>query len=396
MQALPLPDDDSDKARALKQAFAVFNKVSAELTQSYEQLQGKVASLTTELAVANGELRRQYEEKQALSDRLSSLLSALPAGVVVLDGGGQVAELNPAARLMLGEDVVGREWRATVGQRLEPTDTPDEWWLSPAAGQGARRRVNIAAQLLPSGGVRILLLHDVTGAHEMKASLDRSQRLAAMGEMAASLAHQLRTPLSAALLYSANLGKARLPDEARVRFADKTAEQLRRLERLIHDVLLFARGQDIGREVILASELLLEAANEVEPVFRQKSVRLVTRSEGVDPIIIGGRKSLGSALVSLLENALQASPIGSVVMMEATKEGNAARIAVRDAGPGIAPDLLDRVFEPFFTTRAQGTGLGLAIALGVLRAHGGRIEVASTLGSGAEFVLILPADAASS
>lgn len=393
MQALPLPDDDSDKARALKQAFAVFNKVSAELTQSYEQLQGKAASLTAELAVANGELRRQYEEKQALSDRLSLLLNALPAGVVVLDSVGQVAELNPAARLMLGEDVLGRDWRATIGQRLEATDTPDEWWLLPAAGQGARRRVNIAAQLLPSSGVRILLLHDVTGAHEMKASLDRSQRLAAMGEMAASLAHQLRTPLSAALLYSANLGKPGLRDEARVRFADKTTEQLRRLERLIHDVLLFARGQEVGREIIPVSELLLEAANEVEPVFREKGVQLATRCQGVDPIIVGGRKSLGSALVSLLENALQASPAGSVVGMVATMEGNSARIAVRDAGPGIAPDLLDRVFEPFFTTRAQGTGLGLAIALGVLRAHGGHIEVDSTLGSGAEFVLVLPADA---
>jgi two-component system, sensor histidine kinase FlrB len=396
MQALSFPDDDSEKARALKQAFAVFNKVSAELTQSYEQLQGRVASLTAELAVANGELRRQYEEKQALSDRLSLLLNALPAGVVVLDSAGQVAELNPAARLMLGEDVLGRDWLATVGQRLEVTDTPDEWWLLPAAGQGARRRVNLAAQLLPTGGVRILLLHDVTGAHEMKASLDRSQRLAAMGEMAASLAHQLRTPLSAALLYSANLGKPGLRDEARVRFADKTTEQLRRLERLIHDVLLFARGQEIGREIIHVSELLLEAANEVEPVFRDKGVQLATHCQGVDPIIVGGRKSLGSALVSLLENALQASPVGSFVRMEATMEGNTARIAVRDAGPGIAPDLLDRVFEPFFTTRAQGTGLGLAIALGVLRAHGGHIEVTSILGNGAEFVLVLPAGAASS
>jgi two-component system, sensor histidine kinase FlrB len=393
MPALPLPDDDSDKARALRQAFAVFNEVSAELTQAYEQLQGKVASLTAELAVANGELRRQYEEKQALSERLGLLLNTLPAGVVVLDGAGLVAELNPAARLMLAEDVLGRPWHDAVGERLVATDTPEEWWLLPAAGQGVRRRLNVAEQPLPSAGARILLLHDVTSAHEMKASLDRNQRLAAMGEMAASLAHQLRTPLSTALLYSANLGKPGLADDARVRFADKATEQLRRLERLIHDVLLFARGEEIGREVIPVNEMLLEAANEVEPVFREKGVRLDTHGADGNPIIVGGRKPLGSALVSLLENALQASPQGGTVALSATLAGRTARIAVRDAGPGIAPDLLDRVFEPFFTTRAQGTGLGLAIALGVLRAHGGRIEVTSSLGEGAEFVLILPADA---
>src|SRR5664279_2313918 len=91
------------KARELQRAFDVFNQVSVELTQAYEGLQGRVESLTNELAVANGELRRQYQEKEALSERLSLLLNALPAGVVVLGSAARVSEANPAARVMFGE-----------------------------------------------------------------------------------------------------------------------------------------------------------------------------------------------------------------------------------------------------------------------------------------------------
>lgn len=200
------------KAQELQRAFDVFNQVSAELTQAYAALQGRVESLTTELAVANGELRRQYQEKEALSERLTLLLNALPAGVVVLDSAARVSEANPAARAMLGEHVLGSDWARLAGVRLMPTDAPDEWQLGP-------QRVSIAESPLDSAGGRILLLHDITVAHGLKADLERNQRLAAMGEMAASLAHQLRTPLATALLYSANLAQPALSDAARARFA---------------------------------------------------------------------------------------------------------------------------------------------------------------------------------
>lgn len=382
---------DPSRAQDLKEAFAVFNQVSAELTQAYGELQAKVASLTSELAVANGELRRQYEEKEALSERLTLLLNALPAGVVALEYDGTISELNPAAASMLGQSTLGESWEAAVASRLAPAEAQDEWWLSAGSDRAAGpKRVHIAETRLASGQVRILLLHDVTAAHEMKARLERSHRLAAMGEMAASLAHQLRTPLSAALLYSANLGKPGLSDEARARFAHRATDQLRRLERLIHDVLLFARGEEIGRESIRLDEFLAEVEQSVEPVFREREVSLLHQFAGGDLLLMGSRKPLGGALVSLLENALQVSPSGGQVTLGTSFVQGMARISVRDEGPGIPPDLVDRVFEPFFTTRAQGTGLGLAIALGVAKAHGGTIEVL-THGNGTEFVLVVPA-----
>ena len=380
------------KAQELQKAFDVFNQVSLELTQAYEGLQAKVESLTAELAVANGELRRQYQEKEALSERLSLLLNALPAGVVVLDSTARISEANPVARTMLGESISGENWSDLAETRLVATDAPDEWQL-------ADRRVSIAESPLDSAGGRILLIHDITVAHELKANVERHQRLAAMGEMAASLAHQLRTPLATALLYSANLAQPELSDAARARFAGKATEQLKRLERLIQDVLLFARGESIGRDDIPASALIAEAAQTMEPLCQEKRVGFSVGSIVGDSVIVGSRKALGGALLNLLENALQASEARNdgtaQVNLSATLDGRNVLIRVRDTGAGIAPEAQARIFEPFFTTRGQGTGLGLAIALGVARAHGGTIEVSSTPGQGSEFILRLPAAAGS-
>lgn len=381
---IPAPDL---KAQELQRAFDVFNQVSLELTQAYEGLQAKVESLTAELAIANGELRRQYQEKEALSERLSLLLNALPAGVVVLDSTARISEANPVARTMLGETISGENWSSLAEIRLVPTDAPDEWQL-------ADRRVSIAESPLDSAGGRILLIHDITAAHELKADVERHQRLAAMGEMAASLAHQLRTPLATALLYSANLAQPELSDTARARFAGKATEQLKRLERLIQDVLLFARGESIGRDVIPVAALVAEAAQTLEPLCHEKCVGFGIRAAVGDSIIVGSRKALGGALLNLLENALQASEARrdgrAEINLAATIEGRNVVIRVQDTGTGIAAEAQARIFEPFFTTRGQGTGLGLAIALGVARAHGGTIDVSSTPGQGSEFVLRLP------
>ena len=371
------------KADELQRAFAVFNQVSAELTQAYEALQLRVASLTEELALANGELRRQYKEKEALSERLSSLLDALPAGVVLLDEVAIVSALNPAAIAMFGTNSVGMHWGDVVRATLVPSMTVGEWSLGEA-------RVSIAESALASGGGKILLVHDVTAAHQMKADLERNQRLAAMGEMAASLAHQLRTPLAAALLYTVNLGDPAMSDEARARFSEKATGQLRRLERLIQDVLLFARGESIGRDVIPVSELLAEAVNTLEPLMREHGIEFVATDHCAGLVLVGARKALFGALVNLLENAMQATPSGGKICLSGKSSGGMLLLGVRDTGPGVEPEKRERIFEPFFTTKGQGTGLGLAIALGVARAHGGSIDLYSTPGAGAEFVMSLP------
>lgn len=369
----------------LQRAFSMFNQVSAELTQAYEALQQRVISLTDELAVANGELRRQYQEKEALSERLRLLLDALPAGVVVLNGAASVTEANPAACQLFGDNVVGQHWGDVARASLIPTMTLGEWEL-------AGKRVSVAESALDSAGGKLLLVHDVSAAHQMKAELERSQRLVAMGEMAASLAHQLRTPLATALLYSANLAQPVLPEASRLKFADKSIAQLKRLERLIQDTLLFARGQSIGRDVMQASDWLHEVAQTIEPISREQGVIFHFEDQSAAAWLVGGRKSLYGALLNLLENAVQMSPAGTDVWLKAQVEGDFLQVLVQDAGPGVPAEMRARIFEPFFTTRGQGTGLGLPIALGVARAHGGNIELLPVDENrpGAAFLMTLP------
>ena len=379
------PPAPQQQAQELQRAFAMFNRVSLELTQAYEALQARVESLTAELAVANGELRRQYQEKEALSERLSLLLGALPAGVVALDGAAVIGEANPAAQALFGEPMLGSHWPQLAAARLEATDSPNEWRLD-------GRRVAIAESPLDSAGGRLLLIHDITAAHELKANAERNQRLAAMGEMAASLAHQLRTPLATALLYSANLAQPELADSARLRFANKAAGQLKRLERLIQDVLLFARGESIGRDVFAAGALLAEVAQTVEPLCQARGVAFRLSAGVGDARLTGSRKALAGALLNLLENALQACEVEhGEVGLHAAIDGQQLVIRVRDNGAGIPMETRERIFEPFFTTRGQGTGLGLAIAQGVAKAHGGVITLAAATGNGTEFVMTLPA-----
>jgi two-component system sensor histidine kinase FlrB len=381
------PDPPVAQAENLTEAFRVFNRVSTQLADAYGALQSQVAMLTAELAAANGELRRQYQEKARLSERLALLLDTLPAGVVVLDRAAAVEQSNAQAQALLGIPLEGADWPRLCAGRFTATETPGEWTLASA---GEARRIAVAETELDSAGGRIVLLHDVSATHAMQRQAERSQRLAAMGEMAAALAHQLRTPLAAALLYAANLARGELGDGERVQLADKAVRRLKDLERLISDMLIFARGEVSGREWFAAAALLGEATQLIEPLARERGIRLEAAHAGAQVFIHGDRKALAGSLINLLDNALQASRPGGRVALGAAVDGERLRLTVRDDGGGIDPRLRPRLFEPFFTTRANGTGLGLAIARAVAHAHGGSLELGGADGGGTEFVVELP------
>lgn len=227
-------------------------------------------------------------------------------------------------------------------------------------------------------------------ASRLREEAERNKRLAAMGEMAAQLAHQLRTPLAAALLYAGNLENPDLPESSRISIAGKTVARLKHLERLIQDMLLFARGEVLGRETFPVAGLLTELAHTFEPLARARSIAFEIEEQPGDAHLTGNRKALTGALTNLLENALQAVDAGGRVVLSARRSGEQMLLTVRDNGRGMTPDVVERLFEPFFTTRSEGTGLGLAIARGVARAHGGGIDVRSKPGAGTEFMITLP------
>jgi two-component system, sensor histidine kinase FlrB len=389
----------------LEEAFALFSQASAELTSAYEALQRRVEQLTGELAATNGELRVQLAAKDALSQRLAALLAALPGGVIVLDRARRITDTNPAANLLLGHAEAGAAWDDLAARTLRPTATPDEFEAH-RAGEPAARRLRLSVSALPDGG-SIALLNDVTAAHALTAQLERARRLSAMGEMAARLAHNLRTPLATALLYAGNLGRAAVPEAERSRFAEKTVDSLRRVERMIQDMLRFVRGYEDEFEPFAVGALLVELGQVIEPQMTRRGVSFDIDDRSNGQQILGNRKAVAGALLNLLENALQATDAGGRVRLIATAVGAAPGggalaastapgtidLSVRDSGAGIDPAVLERLFEPFFTTRSDGTGLGLAIVRGVATAHGGEALVDSRPGQGSVFTLRLPVSA---
>lgn len=372
-------------AEELQRAFSLFNEASGRLAEAYRELEQQVERLTSELEVANGALRQQYREKAALSLRLSSLLAALPGGVVVLDEFDVVIELNPAAQRWLGDAVMGIPWRDVEAYHLAATGADGEWMVP-----GGQCRISITAGSRGEESGRVLLMTDITQAHELQEQLARHKRLSSMGEMAAGLAHQLRTPLASAILYTGNLNRETLAEVDRRRFAQKALERLRALERMIQDMLLFVRGVPALEGHVDVNALLSEAQQAVEPQLNERGQTLRNEVSISLPMLHGNAKALAGIVVNLLENAMQACGSGAHIALRAGSTKDEVFVQVQDDGPGMPPAVLDRLFEPFFTTRAEGTGLGLAIVQAVMQAHGGRVEVASAPGQGSRFTLWFP------
>lgn len=371
----------------LERAFSLFNETSQRLSAAYDDLQRQVAGLSGELAVANGELKRQYLEKEALSQRLASILAAMPAGVVVLDAEGRVSDANPAAWAMLGADRIGECWATVAEACLVPTQVEKEWSV---VVQGEERRISLVRSSLGGAKGEIVVLLDITELYDMRVAFERRQRLAAMGEMAARLAHQLRTPLATALLYAAQLGKADLGQVERERFAGKTVARLRHLERLIQDMLLFVRGGVEAVESFPVAPMLEEIRQVMEPQFLERGVAFSFYDLAESTCLEGNRKALLGAVVNLLENAGQACESGGEVALTAHGGEGSFYIEVRDSGRGMDEETRERIFDPFYTTRPEGTGLGLAIVRGVAESFGGSVDVKSRLGEGSVFRLSLP------
>jgi two-component system, sensor histidine kinase FlrB len=251
------------------------------------------------------------------------------------------------------------------------------------------RFVNVSRRELDNGG-EVVLLADVTESHLMQVLLARQQRLLTMGELAAGLAHQIRTPLAAALLYASQMTLSDRTPADLSRCAEKTVASLKQLDKLVNDMLAFAHG-GAARETVSVSALLEQVAQWLRPALRE-GIRLTIRTQAPDLMVRANAPSLVSAVLNLATNALQAAtaPLDLELLARRSVDGR-AQIAVSDNGPGVPAHIRERIFEPFFTTRARGNGIGLSIVKSVVEAHGGSVHLADST-CGATFVIELPAE----
>ena len=373
----------------LEDAFHIFSEVSERLAASYQVLERRVTELTEELAAARHERLQQLAEKERIANRLQLLLETLPGGVVVLDGEGRVQECNPAAVSLLGAPLLGEKW-SDVATRVFAASPQQR--LDVTLGDGRQLSMSTCELAVEPG--RIILLQDVTETRRLQEMLSRHQRLSAMGEMVARLAHQIRTPLASAMLYVSMLVKPQLEQGDRMQCSEKLLSRLRQLERTVNDMLIFARGGDFTHQPIVITDLLDELKQSLELPLRQCHGHLEIVNNACDATVDGVREVLLSALLNITTNAIQATGDGVALRIESRRlTHGGVEIHIGDNGPGIPDDIKDRIFEPFFTTRGTGTGLGLAVVRAVMEGHRGVASVESTPGHGARFILRFPAPA---
>ncbi len=371
----------------LEQAFEVFNRVSQELDVSYRDLQAKVAGLTSELAEARSARVRELAEKERLAHRLSSLVSALPGGVLIVDAGQCIRDANPEAILILGEPLIGLGWPEVLSRQTllgEQSDFPE---IQLKSG----RRVSVVSRQLDQSGDRVLLITDVSELHRLRGQVEQKTRLTVMGEMAARLAHQVRTPLSSATLYLSQLTRRNLEHSQRQAIGAKLGERLAHMSHLVDGMLTFVRGTRPCSERVYINELLDTFQSAISPQVNKCGASLLLPEVDDTLVVLGSKEELSGALCNLAMNAMEAA--GGAVALElwvGALSENWLQLRFRDNGPGISSGMIDRIFDPFFTTRAQGTGLGLAVVAVTVAAHGGEIRVSNRDSGGAEFAITLP------
>lgn len=241
---------------------------------------------------------------------------------------------------------------------------------------------------------------------EANAALRRSQSLAALGEMAAGIAHEVRNPLASIQLYAEMLGDdlANRPDQAEV--CHKIIRAVIGLDAIVRDVLSFARNTTIHPELISVDELFDRALTACDAMIRCGGFEIIREDESGDGLVISADPVLlTQALGNIIRNAIEAmmeaeSPVRRLnlvashrrVRCPGGKTAPRTTLSITDTGPGIPNEVLDRIFNPFFTTRKTGTGLGLAIVHRIVDAHGGHINIHSEPGQGTQFEVCLPSE----
>ncbi|QTL92970.1 sensor histidine kinase [Aeromonas jandaei] len=316
--------------------------------------------------------------------QLYAIFKALPTGVLLLDGTGIITRANPAAIDLLGEPLEGELWRHVITRCFEPRED-DGHEISLRDG----RRVQLSTQPLQDQAGQLVFINDLTETRQLQDRINHMKRLSALGNMAASLAHQIRTPLSAAMLYAANLANRTLKPESRTQFQQKLMARLQDLEKQINDILLFARnGDNQVVTPISVQGLLAEVQAGAEAFCAQQGCELHMEAPEPDLCLLANSSALSGAINNLIANAQQAG--ATSLLVSAVRSGARVEMRVIDNGKGMPTHLLSQIFEPFFTTRSQGTGLGLAVVQSVVRAHQGEVGVASVPGEGTCFTLSFP------
>lgn len=392
-------------------AVAIDRITQGEAAQAAEaRAPAEVAAVQSRLDVLGQQVRGAREEAQQARSRVEALLERLEEAILLFDGDNRLIIANRAA-----EDFLKLSRWQMMGRSMEELLPPSTSLGAVAhSAVGLRKPLHqhivtvdregatplnllMDVELLESFGSRdrrvtVITLRDAETRRQIGAQLDVAARLAAIGRITGGVAHEIKNPLNAIALHLEVMkAKMQTGDADLTAEMDVISREISRLDRVVKTFLDFTRPVELRLHDFDLHEIAKEAAALVEPQARSQGVSVHINGAGNMVMVRGDRDLIKQAALNLVVNAVEAMKGGGVLRLKVRREGPWAELTVADTGPGIPPEVGEKIFQLYYSTKAKGSGIGLSVAFRVAHLHGGSIDFTSEPGKGTAFRLRFPA-----
>ncbi len=391
-----------------------------QLAIAFNHMASQLFQQRTALETAHADLRRHFEELADLKSYTDSILESLTSGIITLDLDGRVVTMNPAAELLTGlfaAEATGRYCTEVFSHSPEVVELLMETLASRTVVASTslmlRRRngtslaIELSTAPLGEAGGKDLgavgVFKDVTVVHELEAQLRRSDRLAALGTLAAGLAHEIKNPLTSLRTFTRLVSRRFNDQRFRQTFERVVPRELERINGIVERLLELARPRRLSLKPVQLPVLLGRVVELYANQIETKQIIVLHEYARDLPTIQGDGEHLYQAFLNLVTNALEAMGTGGRLTLRAgwsedrdwlsssrRAPKRSVKVEIEDTGTGIPPAEADKIFNPFFTTKEGGTGLGLALAHKIIEDHDGSVTFRSSPGAGTTFRLLLP------
>jgi PAS domain S-box-containing protein len=377
-----------DKAVRLNEAFYSFTQASKSLEAYYLKLGEKVQYLTQELEKKNAQLNDAVSKLSESKDFLQAVLQSIGEAMIVLDQNEKITMMNRAAEEMfsLASDKTGGTGFHELAKAFE------EGAAGTLLSVNGRKYdvIRTRSKVCDSKGVvrgHVVLVKDVTKLKDLERQQERNSRLISMGEMAAKIVHEIRSPLCSIELFSTMLAND-LEGTSHAEMAKGISTGIQSLNNILTNMLLFARNQKPSFREVRLSGVIDESIGMLAPFIEIRQVRLSKAL--TDDVASGDHELLKQVFMNIFMNAIQAMPGGGRLEVLMKFRDDFLTVSVIDEGEGISPENIEKIFDPFFSTKDKGTGLGLTIAHKIMQCHNGFIKAFMNDAGGSTFCLYFP------
>jgi two-component system, NtrC family, sensor kinase len=384
--------------------------LSSEDVELLETLSGYIG-----IAIQNARLYASLQQRAAAYERLKefneNIVESISVGVLAVDLADRVESWNSQMEVMYATpraEALGRSLgnlfpQAFVEEYYRVRQSPGihnfyKFRLNTPAGESRVANIAIAPLVTKHFEVvgRIIIVDDITERLELESQLSQAEKMSSIGLLAAGVAHEVNTPLAVISSYAQLLAKQLQGDEKRSAILEKIAQQTFRASEIVNGLLNFSRTSGSEFQVVDLNKIVRDTLTLLEHQFKTGRVSIQSELYSGLPSIMGNSGKLQQVFLNLFLNAKEAMPNGGTLKVS-TDNGDGVRVMISDTGAGIAPEHLNRIYDPFFTTKAKpgegqrrGTGLGLSVTYGIIQEHAGKIQVNSRQGEGTTFALEFP------